>query len=295
LNQPYFIVVVAHSLHGRIRRIHVPHQVVYAVVVLAVLGLFSLFGALGSYLRMAWKVANYNELRQEFAALQARYQELAKDADQKEGQLAQLQLYASEVSLAFGLKNAIDGPPDFSTESRLIPTFSESLSEYTMLKSGSYTRFRRSYIRRWQDNIRPSLWPLNGRLMSHFGKREDPFNGSPAFHTGVDISAATGTLVRATADGIVAHAGYAGAYGRLIVIEHGEEFQTYYAHLSRIDVLEGQEVRRGEVIGASGATGRATSPHLHYEVRTANGTPINPYPFLVRSGFVQTARRDFPF
>lgn len=125
----------------------------------------------------------------------------------------------------------------------------------------------------------PSVWPVDGRLMSHFGRRTDPFSGHGAFHTGIDISAPTGTAVKVAADGVVAVAEYMAGYGKLVVVDHGGGLETYYAHLSRIKVVAGQAIRGGELVGLSGATGRVTSPHLHYEVRRA-GTPVNPYQFL---------------
>src|SRR5215813_10970096 len=103
MKQQYFIVVLAHSLHGRLRRIHVPHHAVYAVLALALLGCFSLFGMVSSYLRMVWKVANYNSLRSEVESLRMKYQTLEKSANQTNQQLASLQLFASEVSMAYGL------------------------------------------------------------------------------------------------------------------------------------------------------------------------------------------------
>ena len=106
----------------------------------------------------------------------------------------------------------------------------------------------------------PSLWPVSGSLVSFFGKRTDPFSGEGAIHTGLDISVPAGTPVRAAADGMVTQAGPFAGYGRIIMVNHGGGCTTYYAHLSRYEVLPGQGVRRGEVIGYSGATGRATSP-----------------------------------
>ncbi len=79
----------------------------------------------------------------------------------------------------------------------------------------------------------------------------------------------------AAANGVVSYAGYRGGYGNLIIIEHGYGFTTYYAHLSRINVREGQSVTKGQMIGRMGSTGRATGPHLHYEVRVG-GNPVNP-------------------
>jgi murein DD-endopeptidase MepM/ murein hydrolase activator NlpD len=242
---------------------------------------------------MSWKVANYNSLRDEFESLRDRYQKLQNDNEQTREHLANLQLFATEVSLAYGIKRKLEGPADVSTEGRLVPTLSETFEEYNMLKSASLSRYTRGFARRWQTNTLPSLWPVNGRLQSFYGNRSDPFSGIGAFHAGVDISASSGTPVRCAADGIVSHAEWSGAYGRLIIVDHGKGFQTYYAHLSRFEVVAGQEVRSGETLGRSGATGRVTSPHLHYEVRQG-GTPINPYRFL-KSAIVQTASRDLPF
>jgi murein DD-endopeptidase MepM/ murein hydrolase activator NlpD len=154
-----------------------------------------------------------------------------------------------------------------------------------MLKTATLSRGGRSINRRWFQNPIPMLWPVNGRLLSHFGRRDDPFSGLQAFHAGVDISASVGTPVRVTADGIVQQAEWGGAYGKLIVVDHGSGRSTFYAHLSRVDVIPGQDVRMGQIVGAAGATGRVTSPHLHYEVREGGG-PINPYKFLSRSSIM---------
>ena len=133
--------------------------------------------------------------------------------------------------------------------------------------------------------------------MSAFGGRTDPFSGEGAIHTGVDLSAPQGTPVRAAADGIVVFAGWnGGGYGRLVIIEHGNGLQTYYGHLSRFDVVPGQEIRRGDILGRSGSSGRVTSPHLHYEVRMG-GVPVNPYPYLAKSALSlpKYGAHDLPF
>src|ERR1700683_207272 len=108
MKQHYFVVVLAHSLHGRLRRIHIPHQALYLVVALSLFGSVSLFGMVSSYLRMTWKVANYNSLRTEIDTLRNRYQALLKENGQKEVQLASLQIMASEVSEALGLNQGLE-------------------------------------------------------------------------------------------------------------------------------------------------------------------------------------------
>lgn len=298
MNQPYFIVVLAHSLHGRLRRFHIDQKVVFAVLALALLGVFTLFGMVSSYARMAWKVANYNDLRQETAVLRERYQKLLNEANEANEEVAKLQVFATEVSAAYGINRKPMAPSDAVLSdldnAKLMPTLGETLEAYNRLKTASMSSNVIS-ARRWLVNTTPSLWPVMGRMLSHFGNREDPFHGHQAFHSGVDISAVVGTPVKASADGIVSEADWSGGYGKLIVLDHGNGLQTYYAHLSRIDVLPGQEVRMGQVIGGTGATGRATSPHLHYEVRRG-GAVVNPYGYLAKSAMnTSNPSRDFNF
>ncbi|HUP03120.1 MAG TPA: M23 family metallopeptidase [Bryobacteraceae bacterium] len=298
MNQGYFVVVLAHSIQGRLRRIHIPHQAVYVVLLLAVLGCFSVFGFVASYARMAWKVANYNSLRKEADNIRMRYQDLQQKVSEKDTQLATLEMYAQEVSVAYGIKQKLEGPADISAEGALVPSFPESIQDYSFLRSADQISLKHRAARRLQTAYSaPSMWPVVGRLMDGFGRRVDPFSGEGEreFHTGVDISASTGTPVHVTADGIVTVAQYTtGGYGRMVVVDHGGGVQTYYAHLSRIFVQVGQGVRRGETVGAVGSTGRVTAPHLHYEVRLG-GSPVNPYPYMKSLATDTASKSDFPF
>ncbi|HET7290588.1 MAG TPA: M23 family metallopeptidase [Thermodesulfobacteriota bacterium] len=121
--------------------------------------------------------------------------------------------------------------------------------------------------------------PLDGRINSGFGYRKDPFRSSIGFHSGVDIDAKFGDPVVATADGVVKKTGWQGSYGKTVVLQHEEGFETIYGHLSKISVEEGQKVKVGEVIGKAGNTGRSTGTHLHYEV-VKDGKRVNPSNFL---------------
>jgi murein DD-endopeptidase MepM/ murein hydrolase activator NlpD len=120
---------------------------------------------------------------------------------------------------------------------------------------------------------------VRGQITAGFGQRLDPFTGEGAFHSGVDIAAPNGTKVEASADGIVLQAGPNSGYGDEILIDHGFGLTTKYGHLSKILVVMGQEVKRGQTIGAVGMTGRATGCHLHYEVLVSE-TPVNPMRYL---------------
>jgi murein DD-endopeptidase MepM/ murein hydrolase activator NlpD len=297
--QPYFIVVVAHSLHGRLRRLHVPQSAFYVVLALAMVGFVSVAGAAASYLRMVSKASQINALRAEVDVLRNRYQRLQSEHQQGQQQLASLQVLASEVTTAFGIRRLLEGPADISYEGRLAPTLRESISAYNFLKSSSMSSFYRGSLSgsargmmRIQDT--PSIWPVEGEIVSRFGMRLDPFDGQGAFHAGIDISAPTGRPIHASADGVVRYADWMSGYGRIVVIDHGVEFESAYGHMDSFSVVAGQVVRRGDIIGTVGNTGRSTGPHLHYEVRI-HGTPANPYLYMKQNNWAKTEVRDLPF
>jgi murein DD-endopeptidase MepM/ murein hydrolase activator NlpD len=127
----------------------------------------------------------------------------------------------------------------------------------------------------------PVRKPVDGEvdMASSFGVRMDPFTGSPAMHTGVDLHGESGDPVHATADGKVTAAGWSGGYGRVVDVDHGNGLSTRYGHLSSIDVQVGQAVRTGQILGRVGSTGRSTGPHLHYETRL-RGEAVDPLKFL---------------
>jgi murein DD-endopeptidase MepM/ murein hydrolase activator NlpD len=127
----------------------------------------------------------------------------------------------------------------------------------------------------------PSVWPVAGWLSSSYGTRKDPFTNGRDFHPGLDISADYGQPVVATGDATVGSAGQNGAYGNMVMLDHGFGIVTKYGHLSRLAVSGGQQVKRGDVIGYVGSTGRSTGSHLHYEI-WMNGRLTDPMTLLAR-------------
>jgi len=127
----------------------------------------------------------------------------------------------------------------------------------------------------------PSIWPVAGWLTSSYGNRRDPFTHEGDFHPGLDISADYGQPVLATGDATVAAAGPNGAYGNMVTLDHGFGIVTKYGHLSRLGVMGEQRVKRGDVIGYVGSTGRSTGSHLHYEI-WMNGRLTNPMALLAK-------------
>ena len=152
-------------------------------------------------------------------------------------------------------------------EKVFIPGASPASSVYSISdgKSVSYSR-----------NFR---WPVVGRINSPFGWRRHPITRKRSFHTGVDIKARTGTIIRAAQGGRVAYSGWMGGYGRVVVVNHGNGYSTLYAHCSRLLVRKGTKVSSGQAIAKVGSSGRTTGPHLHFEVRK-NNKPINPLKVL---------------
>jgi murein DD-endopeptidase MepM/ murein hydrolase activator NlpD len=177
-----------------------------------------------------------------------------------------------DVAVAMARSSALPSPErTFGKLRDLLVTLADGLES-------ARTRFEKQQA---LARATPAVWPVAGWLSSNYGSRKDPFTGGPDFHPGLDISANRGTPVRAPADGIVETAGVNGNYGRSVLLEHGFGLSTRFGHLSAFVVRSGQKVHRGDIIGFVGATGRATSSHLHYEV-LLNGAPINPLRLLTR-------------
>ena len=127
----------------------------------------------------------------------------------------------------------------------------------------------------------PMGWPTYGRITSRFGWRRNPFSGRNEFHKAIDIGNLKATPIRATADGKVTFAGWAGGYGKIVIINHGFGFSTIYAHCYKLLVKVNEKVKRGDIIALMGNSGMATAPHLHYEVRY-KGKALNPMRFVRR-------------
>ena len=126
----------------------------------------------------------------------------------------------------------------------------------------------------------PTIWPVKGWLTAGFGYRRSPFTGLRQMHEGVDISNTVGTPVIAPADGLVSYVGPLGGFGNVISIDHGHKISTFYGHLHRLRASQGERVRRGDVIAFVGTTGRATGPHLHYEIQV-NGSAVDPSKYVI--------------
>ena len=297
MRKRFYIIFVAREEDGRLRKIPVPLHYAYVFVAAAVVGAFTLAGMAGSYSRMLLKTASFNEIRLQHEALRKDYQQLEAVTQQKEVQAASLGSLASEVSALYGLRQsrlakaslnitpAPVGSDATFTDAAYAQSFDQLSSLRTTALSGDLAKafeigINPSVTGNWTNLLNaPSLWPVVGRITSSFGERLDPFNGEGAFHAGIDIGTTFGAPVRAAADGVVVKASFGDGYGREIMLDHGNGIRTLYGHLSGFAVTVGQQVKRGQVIGYVGSSGRSTGPHLHYEVRIRD-TPVNPHKYL---------------
>jgi len=306
LRKRFYILFVARDEDGRVRKISLPLRYVYGFVAAALVGTFTIVGLAGSYTRMLLKTESFNQVRQEREDLRKNYKQMAQMAHERDIQVASLGELANEVTALYGLRqhkhasaSAAAAAPTPASLATTDPINQQevklSLDQFYALRtqamSGRMTRalevgWNSSYPGSWTELAdAPSLWPVEGRVTSSFGERMDPFNGEGAFHSGLDISAPNGTPVRATGDGDVMIATLGAGYGREVTLDHGHDVMTVYGHLSAVAVLPGQHVTRGQVIGYVGQSGRATGPHLHYEVRV-HRVPVNPHKYL-RSTYEQ--------
>ncbi len=275
------------STPGKLRKHIVPAYVLHAVAALALIGSITVVAAVGSYSRMLWKVGNYNALRHDQENLKKQYRDLQSTVKDTNQRLDSLQSLATEVAMTYGVLRYHPAAFDQADETaNPQDSFDRSLQQYSFLKrnaaaiaiSSGGLRMMPSMV--FSDsNYTPSIWPVLGHITDSFGERLDPFSGEGAFHTGVDVGADYGAPVHCTADGVIVTADTHTGYGRVVIVDHGFGLTTWYAHLSSYAVVAGTRVKRGEVVGYTGISGRSTGPHVHYEVRM-NNAPVNPWRYM---------------
>ena len=289
MQKRFYILFVARGEDGQLRKISIPVHYLYVFVIGAAIGFLSLTGIASSYTRMLLKVSQFNQLRTEKDQLKDNYSRLEQVARERSLQVASLGSIAGEVSALYGLKSEstlVSATSDQIQDAQVSSSLDQLHALRNSALSGATTvgltigLTRNATTADWIRAVAsPNLWPVQGQVTGSFGERIDPFNGEGAFHSGVDIGTSYGSPIIAPADGVVTFTEVLGGYGKAIMIDHGDGISTRYGHLSGFAVAAGQHVRRGDVIGYVGESGRSTGPHLHYEVRI-NDVPVNPYKYL---------------
>jgi murein DD-endopeptidase MepM/ murein hydrolase activator NlpD len=275
-NEFYTLIVVPHA-KARFRKFQVSVRltkwVLGALGVLAV----ALVAIVAHYTWINVEVAELKRLRGENLALAAKARAYEENAGRLQARVLTLQGMVTKLGLMAGVEESLPeaGLGGVGGTTRLetaAPSLDIGASLQDMDQTVSALTEKSSRLQAFFADQQvllastPSIWPVRGYLSASFGNRKDPFTGMPDFHPGIDVSTPRGTQVIAPADGVVTYRGRRGAYGNALVVDHGYGIVTRYAHLDGYNTRPGQRVRRGDVIGFVGNSGRSTAPHLHYEV-----------------------------
>lgn len=281
------IIIVPHA-QGRVYKFRLSPRVLKALAAgaaaLLILSVLSL-AASGSFLRQR---AMYLALERDNKLLRTANQRLGETVNQVQARLDQFEQRTKTLAIAAGVSDLLLGSPD---EPRTgigsggpldkLPAEPEALIKRQEVLDRQLAKVEQ---RLSEQNLMlahtPTIAPVIGVITDGFGPRIDPVTHRPAFHDGVDLSVAIGTIVRAPADGVVMFADREEGYGKVVKISHGYGYTTVYAHLDRLLVKEGARISRGQSLGKVGLTGRTTGPHLHYEV-WKDGERQNPLHYIL--------------
>jgi murein DD-endopeptidase MepM/ murein hydrolase activator NlpD len=289
-------IIVPDASH-RLHRLRIPARLLHAFGVIGIIS-FLVNVVLGfSYAQMAFKVADFDKLQGENNELKIETKNLEISAHALGSKVTALETVSEKLTKI--MENDVFARP-FATPN--ITTAGESRVNHAKAAlSSDSLRNNVALLRDRTDDLQshfklleevtqkravairqtPTIWPLQGPIVSHFGSRPDPYTGDAEVHLGLDIVGNYGSAVKAPADGEVVYADRKSDYGNLIILDHGNGLTTRYGHLNRFNVHVGQRIQKGEVIASVGMTGRATAPHLHYEVRQYD-RPVNPQLYLPR-------------
>jgi murein DD-endopeptidase MepM/ murein hydrolase activator NlpD len=284
------IIVVPHA-RARFRQFQVTSRLLWSVATAVSLSLVLgvVFGVL--WIQSVRKNREVSTLAAENQDLRGRTKTLNAKLESLEKLLADFEERTRRLSVVAGLSGVHDPgtggvggltalPADNASHTEAVL---EETSRRGLLLSGRLGQVEEKLsFQADQLALTPTLAPAVGVLTAGFGLRSDPFTGAQEFHTGIDISSPTGGRVVAPASGTVVRIGWSNGYGRIVEIAHGFGIRTTYAHLEATRVAEGQRVRRGDLIGLVGSTGRSTGPHLHYEVQVG-GRPVNPLDYVLNA------------
>jgi murein DD-endopeptidase MepM/ murein hydrolase activator NlpD len=276
-----FIVARTSRSRSKIRRISIHKRWLKAATALLCLVLCAaLYGLYGMF-----RVAQNLKTEQENARLRVLNEQQRQQLEKLENRVDAIEDTSRRIAEISGAPvpegENKQGASERGAGGPLVEMDAEAIAEVET-RAVQLERELRTYESALRERARiPSIWPVaGGEATDSFGGRRDPFGGnSSEFHSGQDISAERGTPVYAAGIATVKFAGAQSGYGQIVILDHGDGITTRYGHLSKIEVIAGQQLARGETIGRVGSTGRSTGPHLHYEVRI-NEEPVNPRAYL---------------
>ncbi len=307
----FYTVLILPDATSPARKLHITRSVITAassVLAIAVLA-FAFF--LYQYVSFNVRMLELRQLRQEAGDRNV----LAAKVGQLEGELSRLRDLDRKLRVVAGLDKGEEQQPAMAmggAETQSRSALLDALKQQTgrlvdwvtrdLETLGQEITSRERSFRELKTLLEekrsllastPTIWPVKGMVTAGYGYRSSPFTGQREMHEGLDVAAPPGTAIVATAEGVVSFAGPLSAFGNVVFINHGHGFTTFYAHNSSNRVKEGQLVKRGEVIAYVGATGRATGPHVHYEVQV-NGVTVNPMKYIIDQSGIKFANQDDP-
>lgn len=289
-NEFYTLIVVPHA-KARFRKFQVSVRLTKWFMGAAGTLALLLAGILTHYTWISVEVGELRRLRVENLTLATKAQAYEQNAGKLQAKVLTLQNMVMKLGVMAGLEKSLPNPEvggvgGLSSLETTAPSLDVTQSIRSLDRTVNTLTEKSSRLEAFfQDQqvllaSTPSIWPARGYLSASFGNRVDPFTGLRDFHSGIDISTPIGTRVQAPADGVVIFCGPKGGYGNAMVIDHGYGVVTRYAHMAGFNVRAGQRIRRGDVVGFVGNTGRSTAPHLHYEV-WVNDQAHNPIQYIL--------------
>ncbi len=289
MDKRYSTIIFVPHARAKFRKLKVSHRLLFSIVSLITSSLcLSTFFSI-QYFTSLSQTHELSKLQRENRDLQVANEQFSKSVESLRTQLRTVEDRTRKLAIIAGIstldetsqggtggvRNDLDGNPYRDDVDKM------SFRSHRLERDLSV--LEQKFVAQSQLlSCTPSIAPVRGILTDGFGGRSDPFTGEPGTHNAVDISSAVGQPVRAPADGLVVKSEWANGYGNVIYLSHGYGYSTRYGHLSAFAVKPGDHVKRGDIIGYVGSTGRSTGPHLHYEVRL-NNNPVNPLEYILNA------------
>jgi murein DD-endopeptidase MepM/ murein hydrolase activator NlpD len=287
MNRRYSTIIFVPHARAKFRKLKVSHRALFSVlsVIASSLCLSTFFSV--QYFTALSRTHELTKLKQENRALQNANEQFSQSVESLRGQLRRVEDKTRKLAIVAGvttLDEASTGGVGGARQSGVETPNTDEVDKMNFrsrrLESDLSVLEQKFTQQNQLLSCTPSIAPIKGILTDGFGGRSDPFTGEPGSHNAIDISSASGQPIRAPASGTVVKAEWANGYGNVVYLSHGYGYSTRFGHLSSFSVKPGDRVKRGDVVGHVGSTGRSTGPHLHYEVRL-NGDAVNPLAYIL--------------
>jgi murein DD-endopeptidase MepM/ murein hydrolase activator NlpD len=290
MNKRYSTIIFVPHARAKFRKLKVSHRLLFSIVSLVTSSLcLSAFFSI-QYFTALSQTHELTKLRSENRELQVANEQFSKSVESLRGQLTKVEDRTRKLAIIAGITTLDDadagGVGGVRQDQQPASPFGDEIDKMNFRSSriaNDLSVLEQKFTAQAELlSSTPSIAPVRGILTDGFGGRSDPFTGEPGTHNAIDIGSAMGQPIRVPADGIVVKAEWANGYGNVIYVSHGYGYSTRYGHLQSFNARPGQKVKRGDVIGYVGSTGRSTGPHLHYEVRL-NNNPVNPLEYILNA------------